>query len=71
MATVEEARAAEFRRKMTARARWACTQALRAFPGDPARAAAVKAGWKPVTNKHPGWEPSIDCGEDKRGLQIP
>lgn len=53
----EEERAAEYRRKMTARAAWEHRQRFSAFPGSTIRRAELKAKWEPVYDKSPGWFP--------------
>lgn len=69
MVLPETARAAEFRRQMTARAGWVCEQRDAAFPGDPDTAARVHADWDAITDPERGWDPT-ECVDDGEGLQL-
>ena len=69
MALEEVERAAEFRRKMSARADWECAQRDAALPGDAGAAAQTVADWDPVTDLERGWSPA-ECSDDGEGLQL-
>jgi hypothetical protein len=58
----EEARAAEFRRTMTARAEWDCEQRFSALPGDSDRRSSLAAAWDPWTNPIRDWD-VVDCAD--------
>ncbi len=68
---VEEARAAEYRRKMTARAAWECDQRFVAHPSSPAARAQLLSDWSPLIDKTRDWDPDADCLDSGKGLQIP
>lgn len=71
MAADEEARAAEYRRKETARSAWCHFMRFEAFPGDDEAADAVKAAWEPVTNTDRGWDPPGDWCYDEEPVRQP
>lgn len=67
----EEARAVEFRRKMTARSVWECEQRFVAHQSDRPRVLAFRDAWLPWLDRQRDWDPADDCLEQGRGLQIP
>jgi len=68
MATAEETRAAEYRRKMTARAAWEYARKFTDFPGSGTDAQRVRDAWAPVVPDE-GWDPP-SSGDDRDGLQV-
>jgi hypothetical protein len=67
----EEARAAEYRRKMLARAEWEYEQRFIAHPSSVTARAQLLSDWGPIIDKVRDWDPEADALESGKGLQIP
>ena len=68
---VEEAKAVEYRRMMTARSGWEFLQRFAAFRSNPAALKQLYADWAPWIDPVREWDPPNEGLDDAHGLQIP